>query len=77
MHNFDEKIRIIQAIRVKISQEIKDLNDSGIKNTESRSFIYSMKIFLEKLDSFEQELLYVPLSKYVDIKNRFPGSPRN
>lgn len=71
----DQDLAIIRLIRAKACNKIKDL-DSGIKNTETRSFSYSLKRILEELDSLEQEVLYIPLDKYIKMKNRFPGCPR-
>ena len=73
----DKELSYINSIRVKATQKINNLVESGRNDPEARSFIYSLKRFLEELDNLEEELMYVPLAKYVDIKNRFPGSPRS
>lgn len=77
MQNAAEQDAAFKSIRAEVSKQISDLADSGRKDPETRSLVYALKRFLEKLDSLEEELMYVPLAKYVDIKNRFPGSPRN
>lgn len=76
MKNKDKQCAAFKSLRAEVSKQIDDLVSSGRKDPETRSVIYALKRFMEELDSLEQELMYVPLAKYVDIKYQFPGCPR-
>jgi len=72
-----EQDQFFNTIEADISKMINRLEDTPEKTKEVKMEIWRLKNLLKVFDEVNQERIYKPLTKYVDIKYQFPGCPRN